>query len=244
MIKALQSELAIWKAEGLRLPLWWRDDDAIAVTPELEAMAARAQRFGMQVHLAVIPARATEELAERVAEDRTFVPVVHGWAHISHAPAGAKNSEFGTQRDGAAEDAKRGLERLSTLFGARLLPMFVPPWNRIDPSVTKALPGLGYRVLSTFQPRRAAEAAPGLMQVNTHIDPVDWRGTRSLTNPDALSEWLAAHLQDRREARADADEPLGLLTHHLMQDAATWDFCDQLLEMLLEGPGVPAGDAL
>lgn len=236
----LHEELTIWQAEQRALPLWWRDDDAVAVTPELEAMAARATRAGLKVHLAVIPRDATEALATRVAEDTTFVPMVHGWAHISHAPEGAKNSEFGTPRAGATADAERGLARLSELFGPQLLPIFVPPWNRIDPSVITTLPGLGYRGLSTFQPREAREAVPGLIQINTHIDPVDWRGTRSLTDPDTLTAWLTAHLQDRRSGRADATEPLGLLTHHLMQDRATWDFCERLLEMLLAGPAVPA----
>ena len=37
---ALDAELAHWATEGLRLPLWWRDDDAIAPTEALARLYA------------------------------------------------------------------------------------------------------------------------------------------------------------------------------------------------------------
>lgn len=79
-------------------------------------------------------------------------------------------------------------------------------------------------------------AAPGLSQINTHLDPIDWRGSRGLADPDMLISQTVALLRDRREGRADADEPFGVLTHHLVHDQRIWDFTEHLLSQLLDGP--------
>jgi hypothetical protein len=159
-------------------------------------------------------------------------PVVHGWAHKNHAAPPEKRSEFGTPRDRATQDAADGLDRLTELFGAQLQPMFVPPWNRIHRTLLAQLPALGYRAVSTFAPRQTPFAAPGLLQINTHLDPVDWRGTRGLAQMEALLHPVHAHLAARRLGKADATEPYGLLTHHLIHDEDVWNFCAQILTTL------------
>ena len=58
-LPAATAELARWRAEGLSLPIWWRDDDAIAPTPALERLLALAEQFEAPLHLAVIPEPAT-----------------------------------------------------------------------------------------------------------------------------------------------------------------------------------------
>ena len=234
----LETELARWSAQGRTLPLWWRDDDAVAETPALRKLTELSERLGLPVHLAVIPAAAEESLAEAVSRTPTLVPLVHGWSHRNHAPEGEKKAEFGAHRplEARVQDAARGLARLRALFGARLRPVFVPPWNRIAPDMAAALPALGYIALSGFTPRRAPLAAPGLAQVNCHLDPIDWRGSRSLRDPDLLISGMATQLADRREGRADAAEPFGMLTHHLAHDAAIWAFTEALLSRLMAGP--------
>ena len=231
----LRRELAAFRADGLKLPLWWRDDDAIRATPELDRLARLAEDMQLPVHLAIVPARAQPDLGPALAGG-PFRGVVHGWAHVNHAPPEMKSSEFGTSRADAAEEAARGLVHLRGLWGAAIHPMFVPPWNRIHADVVPGLADAGYRCLSTFGPRAAPLAAPGLAAINTHVDPVDWRGTRGLADPDRIVEQLAAHLQARRGGSADNDEPLGLLTHHLMMDDPTWAFCRELMAELQDGP--------
>ena len=49
---------------------------------------------------------------------------------------------------------------------------------------------------------------------------------------------IADHLSARREGRADADEPTGLLSHHAVQDEACWRFLDALLDHLSAHPAV------
>lgn len=79
--------------------------------------------------------------------------------------------------------------------------------------------------------------APGLEQINTHLDPIDWRGTRGLVAPDKLVAQTTDLLRDRREGRTDNAEPFGILTHHLVHDPDIWIFTEALLRRLLDGPG-------
>ncbi len=232
----LQAELARWRAQGLELPIWWRDDDAIAPTEALDTLAVLSEAVGVPVHLAVIPKDATDQLARDIAE--CFVPVVHGWAHVSHTPDGVKNAEFGDGRPAhtALEDAMQGIERLKSLFGPRLAPMFVPPWNRIAPEVVAGLADVGFDAVSTYNPRKSVLAAPGVAQINTHIDPIFWRGHRGLVDPEILVSQTVTLLQDRRSGITDAQEPLGYLTHHLVHDADIWEFSRQFLLEICDGP--------
>lgn len=233
----LDRELAIWQAHGLTLPLWWRDDDAIAPTPQLDQLQQLSEDLRLPVHLAVIPKGATTALADRIPGS-TLIPVVHGWAHENHAPPGHKKAEFGDHRPlpETLRDAEDGLSHLQELFGAALVPMFVPPWNRFAPDLATGLAALGYTSLSTFTPRRSPLAAPGLEQINTHLDPIDWKGSRSLVSPDRLIAQVARDLEQRRTGETDADEPYGILTHHLVHDPAIWGFTKDLLTRLLAGP--------
>ncbi|MFK7751133.1 MAG: polysaccharide deacetylase family protein [Sedimentitalea sp.] len=236
VMSRLEAELDRWGDADLTLPIWWRDDDAIAPTPALDRLDEMARETGLDVHLAIIPAPATPDLGTYLSDKPHFHPVVHGWAHDNHAPQGQKNAEFGAHRPVQAlcSDAARGLESLENTLKRAPVAMFVPPWNRISPDLVAALAGLGYGAVSTYGPR--TKAAPGLMQVNTHIDPIYWRGGRGLLDPALQINALVTHLAERRAGRADAGEPLGLLTHHLVHDDAIWSFVYHLIQTLMRGP--------
>ncbi len=149
-----------------------------------------------------------------------------------------KRAEFGAGRELAdvVQDLQGGMARLHELFGDRLKPMFVPPWNRIAPEYLATLTDAGFQTLSTFTPRKNRLAAPGLVQINTHLDPVAWHRGKTLIAPEILISELVQLLADRRRGRADNDEPLGLLTHHLVHDDEIWDFTRQILMALMAGP--------
>jgi len=234
----LDLELERWRGAGMCLPLWWRDDDAVTPTPALKRLNALAGALDLPVHLAVIPHAATIPLADYVCDAPFLIPVVHGWAHRNHAPQGEKRAEFSAARPLAemTREAAQGLARLSDLFGGNFEPMFVPPWNRIAPQFATGLAGLGYHALSTFTPRAAPLAAPGLAQINTHLDPINWKAGRGLVAPDTLIAQVAHQLADRRLGRADKDEPYGILTHHLAHDDVIWAFTEALISRLIAGP--------
>ncbi|OIQ45862.1 MAG: polysaccharide deacetylase [Roseobacter sp. MedPE-SW] len=235
----LEVELAQWHRTGLTLPLWWRDDDAIEPTAQMNQLSALSQNLALPVHLAVIPAHVKPELADYLTDNPTLLPLVHGWAHKNHAGRDQKKCEFPTQRPAQASigDIEQGLRDLRALFGAKLLPIFVPPWNRIAPELLPSLPSLGFTALSTFTPRQSPLAAPGLAQINTHLDPIDWKRSRSLVAPERLIAQVCDQLRARREGKADNHEPYGILTHHLVHDAAIWQFTEALIKRLMQGPG-------
>ncbi|KIN71176.1 polysaccharide deacetylase family protein [Sulfitobacter guttiformis] len=236
----LTAELALCRRAGLPVPLWWRDDDAVAATAALDLLSDLAATTGVNVHVAVIPERIAPSLAPAFASRPALVPVIHGWRHISHAPEGAKNAEFGHQREGAFAELKLAYKRLDHEFGARLVPLFVPPWNRMAAEFHPALVSAKYCGLSTFGPRPTVTLVKGLVQINTHIDPIFWRGHRGLVDPEVLVAEITATLRDRRTGQTDSTEPLGLLTHHLVHSAEVWDFTADVLRVLLDAGAVPA----
>jgi len=232
----VKEELRAWRDHGIVLPLWWRDDDATEPTPALDRLIRLAADLGSPLHLAVVPEPAGADLADKLAATPGIFVLPHGWRHSNHAPPGEKKAEFGEHRPLPAMRGEigRGWERLQHLFGARALPVFTPPWNRIAPALAATLPGLGLNALSTYMPRGRRHAAPGLLEVNTHVDPIDWQ-QRRLLDPAAIAVGTAALLKARREGFDRNDEPFGLLTHHLVHDEPIWSFSAALMETLLEG---------
>lgn len=237
---ALEAELDRWSSAGQRATLWWRDDDACAATPALRTMLDIARVHALPIALAVIPQRLASDLVHAVSTSRLCTVLQHGYAHINHAPASERSCELGTHRNpvAVAEELESGRERLRSLFLDAFLPVLVPPWNRIASALIPRLPSLGYRGLSTFAPRSSATPVPRLVQCNTHIDPIAWRSGRRFVGEDAAAGRIATHLAQRRERRVDADEPTGLLTHHLDFDADAWRFVATLLEQTLRHPAV------
>ena len=126
------------------------------------------------------------------------------------------------------------------LFGKRLLPIFVPPWNRLDPALLPVLAQAGYLGVSTYLPRDKRQAAPGLVQINTHIDPIFWRGDRGLAPSEDQIAHIVRLLQDRRFGKSDATEPLGFLSHHLVHNADIWNFTTTCLKTFLDAGALPA----
>jgi predicted glycosyltransferase len=220
---------------GWEPQFWWRDDDAVAETPALHRLLTLAERYRRPLAVAVVPKRAEASLAGVLASSPWTVALVHGLSHANHAPAGAKKAELGPRRPLPilAREAAAGLFTLQEAFRDKALPVLVPPWNRIAPDLVLLLPSLGYTGLSSFRDRDR-RAVPGLAWVNTHLDPIDWQGSRSLHSPDALIGLAAAAVDRRLNGLADRDEPIGLLTHHLVHDEPIWTFCDALLEQMAQ----------
>lgn len=234
----LLAELDRWSAEGRRIRLWLRDDDAIAPSPQLDTLIGLSERFALPVLLAVIPFAAEPALAERLRGAPLLRPSQHGTAHRNHAPATEKKSEFGPHRpaDDILAEVETARQRLDALFGPALLPVFVPPWNRIDPAIAARLPALGFTGLSCFRGfTLGPEAGPAL--ANTDIDIMDWHGGRIGRPGTALAEEVRALLKQRRLSQS-RDDRIGLLLHHRDHDAAAWAFLDGLLAAVARHPAV------
>ena len=219
-------ELDRWQASGRKVRLWWRDDDAVAVTPALERLLALSHRFHVPPTLAIIPKHTGPGLAARLHKAPLAIPVIHGWSHENHAGMGEKKQELGLHRPSGIVLAEllEALQRMKALFDASLFPMLVPPWNRIDPALLPALAGVGFKALSVIGP--AALTAP-IAIINSHVDLIDWRHARRCRPVEDLVTSLA---QELTRAFED-DQPIGVLSHHLVHDEAAWEFLETLMQL-------------
>ncbi len=190
--------------------VWWRDDDAGRHDARLDRLLELAATDDRPLGLAVVPAWLDAATTARALAVPSVHVLQHGWAHADHAAAGAKSIELGgtLALDVLRDRLKAGASRLLAAFGERFLPVMVPPWNRIDTPGLAALAGLGFRALSTFAEDRRGRAHD-LVQANTHVDLIDWQGTRRMKPEAALLGEI-----DRLMAQPDR-RVLGLLSHHL-----------------------------
>ena len=223
--RALEEEFARWRNAGRTPDFWWRDDDATEPTPALRRLHALAARSGVPLALAVIPLAAVPEL---FAELEASV-LMHGTDHRNRAPGGEKKTEFpdGEPEDAALARLASGRARLAALAGPAFVPVLAPPWNRLKRSLVSRLPEIGLHGLTRYGARREAI---GVLEVNTHVDIIDWHGGRGFCGEEAALRLVVEHLAARRTGRADAAEATGWLTHHAVHDAAAWDFLDELLD--------------
>ena len=227
----LDDELDAWRADGRRVTLWCRDDDACRDSPALRRLLEIAHLAAVPVALAVIPAALERNLVDAVARSGIATVVQHGYAHRNHAPPGSRNWELGSHRPVSVTlaELEQGLGTLRSSFGERFAAVLVPPWNRIDAGLVARLADIGFHGLSSLGPRAAACPVPGIAQCNAHVDLIAWRRDRTFIGVEAAVDRLAEHLQARRDGNADRAEPSGILTHHLDMSDAGWQFVADLM---------------
>jgi hypothetical protein len=239
--QALDEEAARWCDCGRTADLWWRDDDAVDHTAPLDQLLALQREASVPLALAVVPAHATPSLA-RCLDGLPLVDVLqHGYAHKNYAVPPEKKAELGLHRPAMVVlgELGTGWLALEQLLGVRALPVLVPPWNRIAPALVPTLPEIGFRGLSTFAARRRVRLR-GLVEVNTHVDLVDWKSNRGFVGEEMALGQLVNALA---AARTVSEEPIGLLSHHLAMDAKAWDFLRSMWEKVRRLPGLRARPA-
>jgi peptidoglycan/xylan/chitin deacetylase (PgdA/CDA1 family) len=236
----LRKELDGWLETGRIARFWWRDDDADAAIPSLVQLLDLADEFQVPLCLAAIPDQAADSLVREIFARPGHVVAQHGVSHRNHAPPGQHAVECGGERPAGRvlADLEGGRRRLEDLFGLRFQPILVPPWNRIAPELVEELPACGYKGLSAFGMRTAGHCAAGLASVNTHFDVLKWRGGTRFAGREKIIAEIVRNLGDRRSGRADASEPIGLLTHHQVHDTKTWGFLREILQFLVAPPAV------
>ena len=230
----LREEFARWTKANRIARFWLRDDDAVEPTAALERLLVLREEYQVPLTLAVIPAHVKEQLARRLAHEDGVNVVVHGWSHENHAPANEKKQELGPHRalDVMSAELGDGHKLLEKLFLDRFVPVLVPPWNRIDPLLLNGLPNLDFKALSVFGPVNEKFTAV-LPVINAHVDLMDWHGTRGCRDHGQLIE---AIIKELRLRFISSDEPIGILTHHLVHDKSAWDFLQKLFAVVAAAP--------
>jgi hypothetical protein len=241
----LTRELDAWHQRGIAATFWWRDDDAVRVTPALMRLLALSEMAEAPVALAVIPRDADDGLRDHLARQPLAAVLQHGWSHANHAADG-RREEFGPHRPLPVmlHELALGWRRIADF--ARSFPVFVAPWNRMDPHVLPHLGTAGLRAVSTLGPRDMAEPSPGIRRTNVHVDIIDWQGTPGFVGLERALDHVVTHLRQRRTGAADAYEPTGLMTHHGFHDEGCWGFIADFLRRSRAHPAarwLPAEDA-
>ena len=229
--KPLVAELDRWKRHGKQAQFWLRDDDAVVPTKALDQLLDLSGRFAIPICLAVIPKETGGALARRLQDLSDVSVALHGWSHENHAPADEKKQELGLHRgaDIVLSELRCGTAHLATLYRQQFSGILVPPWNRIDKRLVTHLPGLGLSGLSTFGPEQMLP----IPAINTHVDLIDWKGTRG----GRATEALIADTVYRLQTTFIEGGSVGFLTHHLVHDRAVWDFLERLFRLTTRHSG-------
>ncbi len=236
--QVLFDEIARWKDAGRTVEFWWRDDDAARPGPALSRLIALAQRSATPLALAAIPMQAEKEIFDNAGPLVSILQ--HGTDHANRAAAGEKKTEFAASEPPAAAIVRLAAARrqLEMKAGKNFLPVLAPPWNRLPDRLASQLAAAGLRGLSQYGPRTRVEAAPGLRQVNTHVDIIAWRSGRAFVGADQALRAATKHLAAKRTAAADPGEATGWLTHHAVHDEAAWAFLERLFESTRDLPAL------
>ena len=217
----LRAELGRWRQAGKRPKLWWRDDDARTPTPHLRRLLVEATRAGVPLSLSVIPDGLNSELCAVVSPYPQVTVLQHGYRHLNEG--GDRPSEF--PANAAPEDiAVQLAQGWAKIAGfERRLPVYVPPWNNLKPNVRAALDLSGYLAVSIW----GGDSEPG--RLDAHVDLLRWNpGPRFAGHDRVLGKFRRQLLRRRRQRRWD--EPIGILTHHLVQDEDSWKFLSDFLQ--------------
>jgi hypothetical protein len=224
-------ELSLWRDSGQVVDFWWRDDDASRPNPALDRLYDLAARTDIPLGLAVVPESAEAAAFNQLPQNVTVLQL--GADHHSRAAQAEKKTEFSADEPIplALERLIAGRKKLEDLVRDQLLPVLVPPWNRISTGLVPHLSRAGYLGLSTFGVINVTNVPVGLVQINTHVDIIDWKGTRRFCGARSALGQATAHLAARRAEGFRANHPIGWLTHHALHDPAAWVFLESLFKV-------------
>ena len=217
----LKREMAAWRRASQAPRLWLRDDDARVPTTALDRLLRTLD--GLPMALAIVPDGDLRPLAGALNGEASVTISQHGIDHLNSRAPGEPVGEhpIGAAAPAIAARVRLGLERFDA---AGLRPGFyTPPWNRIDDALPQALADCGYARLSAWGGWETAQGP--LIRIDAHVDVLRWNPAPRFRGRGRVLGDLRRQLEARRRAGAFA-APIGILTHHLDHDDATWAFLD------------------
>ncbi|UPG74161.1 hypothetical protein MVG78_08585 [Roseomonas gilardii subsp. gilardii] len=225
----LRWELSRWQALGHRPRLWLRDDDARQPGAALDRLLALCAVHGVPCAIAAIPDGPLGTLARRLRAEAGVTALQHGADHRNRRAAGEPSGEFAPDNTAATIRPllAAGTARFRDAFPAAP-PAFVPPWNALHPALPALLREQGFTSLSAHGGPPAIEQ--GLRRLDVHLDLLRWKGGPRARPRAVLARQLRQALRARRRA-GRFRQPIGVLTHHLVQDEESWTHLDWLLRL-------------
>lgn len=222
----LGSELRLWTKAGHAPVVWWRDDDARGPTGALEQLLNLARRHQAPVTLAAIAGPHLPLLVRRIERHPHVEIAVHGFKHQNRQPEGRGFGEI-VETDEIEWVRNQLRATVMAFHRAGVSPsLFVPPWNNLQPQLLTALPDSPLRAVSGFD--QDAGIVDGVARLDTHLDVLRWKDGARFRGQWKFLIRMRRLLQQRR-LTDQWDQPIGLLTHHLDHDHATWLFLERFL---------------
>jgi peptidoglycan/xylan/chitin deacetylase (PgdA/CDA1 family) len=212
---------------GNGIKVFFRADDIAVPSKNFSTMMNLFLSYRIPLCLAVVPAWMTPKRWEAMAEFRKngqdlFCWHMHGYRHMNHETLG-KKQEFGPARTARAllDDLTKGQERLQTIMGKDLTPVFTPPWNRCGMDALIVLKKAGFAAVS--RSRGSLPVAPeGLQDIPVHVDLHTRKETSAEDARDKLLE----------EFRTGLASPVcGIMLHHMCMNDAAFLLLEYLLEL-------------
>jgi predicted glycosyltransferase/predicted deacetylase len=230
--RLLEPALESLQAKGKSCSVFLRDDDGDKDEDTLRQLLDITLSQQVPLHVAVIPESLTPA-GIRALKDakRTHGDLLelgqHGYQHLNHESEGRK-CEFGASRSFAEQfdDIARGKKILEETFLEQFAPIFTPPWNRCTKDTYKALDQLSFKILSKDSSLPAT--GYGFQEVSITLDLHTWKHGARMKAPEDIIRELVKQLTTRN--------PVGLLLHHKVMDAAAFDFLNALLAELKRYP--------
>ncbi len=200
--------------------IWWRDDDAVkdsdALQDFLHALSAAP------LLLAVIADKYDASLIKAVQQQPQIKIAQHGFCHINHSKANDKKSEYPTHRslNKALAEFQIGKTKLSKDFADQFIPVFVPPWNRLDKAFLPLLLKAGFNGISMYGNKNENENGNGngngnvVNRYDSHIDVINWKEQKKFIGTQNF-------ILSLKHAITNNINPIGILTHHKIHNAET-----------------------
>ncbi len=214
------------KAHGKAM-VFFRADDIGVPSKNFEQMMAVFLKYRAPLCLAVVPAWMTRQRRDAMEdffakENDFFCWHMHGYRHMNHETKG-KNQEFGPARSSREllYDLSRGNQRLQSIMGKHLTPVFTPPWNRCSLETMKHLKKMGFKGISRSY--GSLPAAPrGLKDFPVHVD------LHTRKEKQAEKGWQNL-LEEIRKGMASP--ACGIMIHHMRMNNQAFIFLEYLIKL-------------
>jgi hypothetical protein len=214
--------------------VFFRADDVAIPSIRQDRLLELFTRRNVPLCAAIIPAwmnAARWAHIQRLIRDRhhLFAWHQHGWNHQNHEPLG-KKQEFGpaVTLDRKHRALVRGRDKLLAIMGEQFLPVFTPPWNRLDTMTMTLLRQEGYQAISRYQGNKPP-TPPDLPDFPVNVD----LHTRRETSPEAGWTALLGEVQ-----QALGSGTVGFMLHHQRMNEAAFTFLDGMLAEVQGHPGL------
>jgi peptidoglycan/xylan/chitin deacetylase (PgdA/CDA1 family) len=219
---------------GRRATVFFRADDIAIPSCRQDRLLQLFLRHQVPLCAAVVPTWITparwQEICTLVgSHHHLFAWHQHGWNHRNHQQVG-KKQEFGTGLTAAAKERTiaAGRARLTAILGDHFLPVFTPPWNRVDSDTLEVLRRQGYGAISRYRDDRLP-SLPGLPDFPANVD--------LHTRKEASGALGRQGLLDELE-QALSSGTVGLMIHHQRMNEAAFEILERLLVRFKAEPGL------